>query len=180
MFLRQGTCTVSRGDSGIRFLADGRQLVIVASGRHTTHSSLVPKTEELIATPYRHGDRESADSFFLNGMTRAMRILAAQAHPQPPVTIYYAFKQSDTGKGGDTSSTGWETFCAVANGPVIGRRIVSMTFATRKPLMERGGPFVAKLTLYVRNRWRQSPCHKFTRSGMTRPPYASQLRSPSL
>ncbi len=71
----------------------------------------VPKAEELIATPYRHGSKEKAEVFFLDGMTAAMHNLAAQAHPAFPVTIYYAFKQSDTKKeGGGTHSTGWETF----------------------------------------------------------------------
>ena len=69
----------------------------------------VPKDEELIATPYRHGGKEAAESFFLDGMTKAMHRLAVQAHSVFPVTIYYAFKQSDTGEGG-TVSTGWETF----------------------------------------------------------------------
>ena len=70
----------------------------------------VPKAEELIATPYRHDTKEQAESFFLNGMTRAMHNLAEQAHPAFPVTIYYAFKQSDTVDIGGTNSTGWETF----------------------------------------------------------------------
>jgi putative DNA methylase len=70
----------------------------------------VPKTEELVATPYRHGGKEQAESFFLNGMTQAMEHLAAQAHASTPVTIYYAFKQSETKGAGGTSSTGWETF----------------------------------------------------------------------
>lgn len=70
----------------------------------------VPKAEELVATPYRHGGKEKAESFFLNGMTQAMEHLAAQAHPSTPVTIYYAFKQSETKGAGGTSSTGWETF----------------------------------------------------------------------
>ena len=70
----------------------------------------VPKTEELVATPYRHGGREKAETFFLFGMTQAMHRLAAQAHPAFPVTIYYAFKQSDTKEKGGTHSTGWETF----------------------------------------------------------------------
>ena len=70
----------------------------------------VPKAEELIATPYRHGSKEKAEVFFLDGMTAAMHNLAAQAHPAFPVTIYYAFKQSDTQDGGGTHSTGWETF----------------------------------------------------------------------
>jgi len=70
----------------------------------------VPKAEELVATPYRHGSTEKAEAFFLDGMTRAMGRLAKQAHPAFPVTIYYAFKQSeDEGESG-TASTGWETF----------------------------------------------------------------------
>jgi putative DNA methylase len=70
----------------------------------------VPKAEELVATPYRHGSKEKAESFFLQGMTQAMHRLAEQAHPAFPVTIYYAFKQAETQSTAGTSSTGWETF----------------------------------------------------------------------
>jgi putative DNA methylase len=70
----------------------------------------VPKAEELVATPYRHGGKEKAETFFLNGMTEAMRRLAEQAHPAFPVTIYYAFKQSESETAVGTASTGWETF----------------------------------------------------------------------
>lgn len=70
----------------------------------------VPKAEELVATPYRHGSREKAESFFLDGMTQAMHRLAEQAHPAFPVTIYYAFKQSESESDAGTASTGWETF----------------------------------------------------------------------
>lgn len=70
----------------------------------------VPKAEELVATPYRHGGPEQAEDFFLNGMTRAIHNLAEQAHPAFPVTIYYAFKQAETQGETGTSSTGWETF----------------------------------------------------------------------
>jgi putative DNA methylase len=70
----------------------------------------VPKAEELVATPYRHGSKETAEAFFLDGMTRSMHRLAEQAHAAFPVTIYYAFKQSETESDTDTSSTGWETF----------------------------------------------------------------------
>lgn len=72
----------------------------------------VPKAEELVATPYRHGGKEAAERFFMDGMTQAIRNLAEQAHPAFPVTIYYAFKQSETKKDEGTSSTGWETFLA--------------------------------------------------------------------
>lgn len=70
----------------------------------------VPKAEELVATPYRHGSKENAEVFFLNGMTQAMRRLVDQAHGAFPVTIYYAFKQSETESVEGTASTGWETF----------------------------------------------------------------------
>ena len=70
----------------------------------------VPKTEELIATPYRHGGREAAEAFFLDGMTQALRQLSEQAHPGFPVTIYYAFKQSETKGDAGLTRTGWETF----------------------------------------------------------------------
>ena len=70
----------------------------------------VPKVEELVATPYRHGSREKAEAFFLDGMTKAMRRLAELSHPGFPVTIYYAFKQSEAETDTGTASTGWETF----------------------------------------------------------------------
>ena len=70
----------------------------------------VPKAEELVATPYRHGNKEKAEAFFLNGMTLAMQRLAAQSHPASPVTIYYAFKQSETKSESGVVNTGWATF----------------------------------------------------------------------
>jgi len=69
----------------------------------------VPKAEELIASHYRHKNKEEAETFFLHGMTEAMHNLCQQANPSFPVTIYYAFKSSDTNDSG-TSNTGWETF----------------------------------------------------------------------
>jgi putative DNA methylase len=69
-----------------------------------------PKEEELVAFPYRHGGKVGAEAFFLNGMTQAMHRLAEHSHPVFPVTIYYAFKQSETHGVDGTASTGWETF----------------------------------------------------------------------
>jgi putative DNA methylase len=70
----------------------------------------VPKSEELVATAYRHGNKDKAEAFFLHGMSQAMKSMAQQANPTAPITIYYAFKQSETGGDGSTSSAGWETF----------------------------------------------------------------------
>ena len=72
-------------------------------------SMAVPKSEELVATPYRHGGKENAEAFFLDGMTAVMRNLATISNQAFPVTIYYAFKQSETDEG-ETSNAGWETF----------------------------------------------------------------------
>jgi putative DNA methylase len=69
----------------------------------------VPKAEELVATPARHGGKDASEAFFLQGMTRAMQQLAEQAHPAFPLTIYYAFKAAET-VDRNTASTGWETF----------------------------------------------------------------------
>jgi putative DNA methylase len=69
----------------------------------------VPKKEELVAFAHRHGSKKQAERFFLDGMTQAMRNIAALANPPFPVTLYYAFKQADTESDG-TTSTGWETF----------------------------------------------------------------------
>ena len=70
----------------------------------------VPKTEELVATPGRHGGREDAERFYLNGMTKAMNRLAEQTHHGFPVSIYYAFKQSESTVDARQANTGWATF----------------------------------------------------------------------
>ena len=70
---------------------------------------LVPKTEELIATPYRHdGSMERAKHFFESGMLSACKQMYHNAREDFPVTIYYAYKQSNSDADG-TASSGWET-----------------------------------------------------------------------
>lgn len=70
---------------------------------------LVPKVEELIATPYRHdGNVKKAKSFFEDGMLSACKQMYRYAWEDVPVTIYYAYKQSDSDDSG-TASSGWET-----------------------------------------------------------------------
>ena len=79
----------------------------------------VPKNEELIASPYRHGSKNAAEVFFIYGMTKAIHNMAERAHPAFPVSIYYAFKQSET-KNKKTSNTGWETFLeAIINAGLV-------------------------------------------------------------
>ncbi|MDP2174055.1 MAG: hypothetical protein Q8J62_09810, partial [Candidatus Cloacimonadaceae bacterium] len=68
-----------------------------------------PKENELVASHYRHRTKKEAEQFFLSGMIKAMSNISHQSHLAFPVTIYYAFKQSETTDGG-SSSTGWVTF----------------------------------------------------------------------
>jgi putative DNA methylase len=70
---------------------------------------LVPKKDELIASPYRHGGKEQAEKFFLSGMTAVMLELVKATIEGKPLAIFYAFKQAETDSGG-TASTGWATF----------------------------------------------------------------------
>ena len=77
---------------------------------------LVPKAEELVATPYRfEGNKRRAKEFFEEGMLRTFQQVYQYAREDVPVTIYYAFKQSETvrtGEGDKTASSGWETILA--------------------------------------------------------------------
>ena len=74
---------------------------------------LVPKAEELVATPYRFdGSMEKARDFFEKGMLHTCQQIYQYAREDIPVTIYYAYKQSDKDTDGGetkTASTGWET-----------------------------------------------------------------------
>jgi putative DNA methylase len=89
---------------------------------------LVPKAEELVADPFRHGGKDGARDFFENGMSNVFRSIRQASHSGYPTTIYYAFKQTeeegdeqdDEGIQSSTgrASTGWETFLSgvVASG----------------------------------------------------------------
>ena len=74
---------------------------------------LVPKKEELIATPYRFdGDFNKAKAFFEDGMLKTCEQIYKYVNEDIPVSIYYAYKQGETEKSGDdvkTASSGWET-----------------------------------------------------------------------
>src|SRR5262249_28457098 len=77
---------------------------------------LSPKALELIASPYRHeGSKEVAQSFFEEGLEKAFKNLHSVHISDVPLTLYYAFKQSEESEedgsqnGLSTVSTGWET-----------------------------------------------------------------------
>lgn len=80
---------------------------------------LVPKKEELIATPFRFdGDKQKANEFFENGLRQVFINANETTDANYPATVYYAFKQSENDSDGDDeqidlietrASTGWET-----------------------------------------------------------------------
>ncbi len=73
---------------------------------------LVPKAPELVATPYRFGgDKAEARRFFESGLQKVFVNLRQNSHPAYPLTVYYAFKQSESDTQGE-ASTGWETMLA--------------------------------------------------------------------
>lgn len=74
---------------------------------------LTPKKQELVATPFRFDSKEDAKKFFTEGINRSFVAMKNKMDPDYPLTIYYAFKQSEKEDEelGDikTSSTGWDT-----------------------------------------------------------------------
>ena len=88
----------------------------------------VPKAEELAAVPGRHGDRDKAVTFFLEGMRQAMRRLAEQSHPGFPATIYYATKTSGSRSESTAASAEWE---ALVDSVIRSGFVISGTWPVR-------------------------------------------------
>lgn len=94
---------------------------------------LVPKAEELVANPYRHDGRDGAKTFFEDGFRSVFAKAREQALPDLPITVYYAFKQSDVDDDG-TSSTGWET---LLDGMIRSGWAITGTWPMRSELSNR-------------------------------------------
>jgi putative DNA methylase len=88
---------------------------------------LVPKADELVANPYRHDGKDGAKSFFEDGFRHFFARAREEAIPDYPITVYYAFKQSESGDDG-IASTGWET---LLDGMVRSRWAVTATWPLR-------------------------------------------------
>ncbi len=97
---------------------------------------LVPKAEELVANPYRHGGKAGAEEFFEDGFRRVFENARAEALSNYPVTVYYAFKQSESDELGQ-ASTGWET---LLDGMIQSGWEITSTWPLRS---ERGGRMIS-------------------------------------
>lgn len=94
---------------------------------------LVPKAEELVANPYRHDGKKGAQDFFESGFRSVFAKARESALPNFPITVYYAFKQSESALGGE-SSTGWET---LLEGMIRGGWSITATWPMRSELSNR-------------------------------------------
>ena len=131
----------------------------------------VPKLEELIAAPYRHNNKQEAERFFLNGMSSALRELATKAHPSCPVSIYYAYKQSEN-EGSRVTSTGWETFLGAvldSNMAISGTWPIRTEMKTRQVAMNTNA-LASSIVLVCRPRPSDAPT-------ATRREFQDRLRS---
>lgn len=93
----------------------------------------VPKADELVANPYRQGGKEGAAEFFESGFERVFQRMRKDANPSYPITVYYAFKQSESSSNGE-SSTGWAT---ILEGIVRAGWSITATWPLRTELMNR-------------------------------------------
>jgi putative DNA methylase len=94
---------------------------------------LVPKTDELVANPYRHNGKDGARKFFEEGFRKVFKRARLSAQTDYPITVYYAFKQSDPGDEGE-ASTGWET---LLDGMVRNGWAITSTWPIRSELGNR-------------------------------------------
>lgn len=94
---------------------------------------LVPKTEELVANPFRHGGKEGARKYFEEGFIEFFAHARSNALPDYPITVYYAFKQQDSDPKG-SASTGWET---VLEGMIRSGWQITATWPMRSEMTNR-------------------------------------------
>jgi putative DNA methylase len=88
---------------------------------------LVPKLEELVANPDRQKGKKGAKEFFEAGFRRVFERAREAATLDFPITVYYAFRQSDTDDDGQSSS-GWET---LLEGMIRGGWSITATWPVR-------------------------------------------------
>jgi putative DNA methylase len=119
---------------------------------------LVPKADELVANSYRHEGRDGAKDFFEDGFRRVFAGAREAALADVPVTVYYAFKQSEASDDG-TASTGWET---LLDGMIRSRWAITATWPMRtesagRVLGQRTNVLASSIVLALRPRPDDAP-----------------------
>jgi putative DNA methylase len=119
---------------------------------------LVPKAEELVANPYRHDGKGGAKSFFEDGFRKVFARAREAASDEYPITVWYAFKQSDADEGGE-ASTGWET---LLEGMIGAGWEITSTWPNRSEMSNRmiasgNNALASSIVLSLRPRRESSP-----------------------
>ena len=97
----------------------------------TVRTMLTPKAQELVANPYRHGGKEGAAEFFVEGFNHVFAHIRETANTDVPMTVYYAYKQQDEKSG---TSTGWY---ALLDGLIKAGWEITATWPVRSELSNR-------------------------------------------
>ncbi|OZG52262.1 hypothetical protein PSRA_0451 [Pseudoscardovia radai] len=95
-----------------------------------TATMLTPKAQELVANPYRHGGKDGAEQFFVDGFDAVFDRIRGTARTDVPMTVYYAYKQH----GSDGVSTGWY---ALLEGLINAGWQITATWPVRSELSNR-------------------------------------------
>lgn len=103
---------------------------------YNIHSNIVktmltPKSEELVANPYRRGGKDAAARYFVEGFNSVFHRIRIGANSHAPMTVYYAYKQKDFNKNDDI---GWHT---LLNGLIGAGWEVTATWPMRSELSNR-------------------------------------------
>lgn len=120
---------------------------------------LVPKIQELVATPYRfNGNKAKAQEFFEEGLRTSFQVMRKKCTQGQPLTVYYAFKQAET-EGESTVSTGWETMLQglVSTGYLISGTWPMRTELTNRPVATGTNALASSVVLACRPRPKDAP-----------------------
>lgn len=118
----------------------------------------VPKAEELVADTRRHGGRDVAESFFMQGMVQALTAMHNAATDGEPLAIYYAFKQSEAAEDGVTSA-GWASFlqAVVSSGLIVDGTWPMRTESAGRLRGNRANALASSIVLVCRKRPADAP-----------------------
>lgn len=119
---------------------------------------LVPKSDELVANPYRHNGAKGAKEFFESGFREVFSNAREAASLDFPITVYYAFKQSESDATG-TASSGWETLLEgmITSGWEITSTWPIRSERTARSVGLRTNALASSIVLSLRPRERNAP-----------------------
>lgn len=124
---------------------------------------LTPKSDELVATPYRFdGNKQKAEEFFEGGLRLFFKEARENQISAYPMTVMYAFKQAELDNDG-LASTGWET---MLNGMLEEGYEITGTWPIRSELSNRpvaSGTNALASSIVIAARTRQSSAGRTTR-----------------